>query len=230
MANLLFDMISKPALISTINSAVQSQAPDWIQLDGVGGAAHISLRAKSCFLGYKIEGELGQCAGLRSVALLSLVDTSKDAVRKNANGDIEVSLSPSLTVGGIHCAGRGRASGSACGANVGASASASARASVSRITATVRGRMEQGRGANQGKMCLKVLSIDADVKQSLSAVRWSHFVMHFSGLMFTPSDSVVNRAFEAMPLDKPINKTVVEHTVKLKAQLDKMNICVPKGF
>jgi len=44
--------------------------------------------------------------------------------------------------------------------------------------------------------------------------------------MFTPSDSVVNRAFEAMPQDRPINKTVVERTVKLKAQLDKMNICV----
>jgi len=219
-------MISKPALISTINSAVQSQVPDWIQLDGVGGAAHTSLWVKSCSLGYKIEGELRQCAGLRSVALLSLVDTSKDAVRKNANGDIEVSLSPSLTVGGITCVGWGRASISGCGTNLGASARASAKASVSHIAATVRGRMEQGTGANQGKMCLKVLSIDADVKQSLSAVKWSQFDMKWSSLNTLIEESAVDKAFEAMPLERPINKTVVEHTGKLMTQLDKMNICV----
>jgi len=155
---------------------------------------------------------------------LRLVDTNRDAVTKQANGDIEVSLSPSLTVGAISCNGWGKASGSACGIKVKASADASATASVSQIGATVLGRMEQGTGANQGKMCLKVLSIQPDVK--LSAVRWSQFRMKWSGLNINIPNRVIEAAFRAMPLQQPIDNMVSEMTGTLMTELDKMNICV----
>jgi len=228
MAAFMFDMISKPEFISTINSAVQSQAPNSIELNGVKGESRdskkIEMWVTHCWLDYKVEGELEQCNGLKSVELLRLVDTSRDAVTKNANGDIEVSLSPSLRVGGISCNGWGRASGSSCEIRVSASADASAKASVSQIGATLRGRMEQGTGANQGKMCLKVLSIDGDVQQS--AVSWSDFRMKWSGLNIHIPDSVINGAFRAMPLEKPINNMVDELTGTLMTELDKMSICV----
>jgi len=221
-------MISKPEFISTINSAVQTQVPDSIELSGVKGESHDSTKIEvwgaGCGLNYKVEGELTQCNGLRSVELLRLVDTNNDAVTKNANGDIVASLSPSLRVGGVSCSGNGKASGSACEMTVGATAGASAKASVSHIGATVIGRMEQGTGANEGKMCLKILDIQGDVQQS--AVTWSHTHMNWSGLNIHIPDSVVDAAFHAMPLEKPIDDMVGEAIGTLKTELDKMDMCV----
>merc|ERR1712061_261105 len=126
--------------------------------------------------------------------------------------------------GSISCGGNAHAGGSACGIGMNANADDMSRVSVSKIDASISATLEAGTGANEGKKCLNVKSITGNVQQS--AITWSNFRLKFSGLPISIPDSLLDSIWDRLPLENTIDGLVDEVIGTLKAELDKIDLCI----
>jgi len=216
VASGLIALMNSPAFLRQVNTAVQSQIPDTVEVNE-------SVQVKQS--GVELSAKMTHCTGLKSIQIKGFSKPNgTDAISRDSNGDMLASLSADVEIGGITCGGKTRAEVSAFFLNQGFDSEMSATMNVGQLVLSVSGTLVPGSGLNAGNMCLVVSDFNMDVEQD--DITWSDVNMGFPGIPLSLPDSLVDSVWNRLPLDAVIGHVEAVVSEAIHLELSSLPLCV----
>lgn len=228
IASRVLVLINNPVFLEQFNLGLSEEIKDVVKIKKaevqMTDSTELDLNIFKCDLEYDVSARLGQCQGLKTVQILNLVET-ENILTKGPDGELAANISVNLSLNSVTCSGHAHASGSACGIDLDLNANdASVTGSINHIIANMSGRMKKGTDDHEGKSCLEVETIVAEIQQN--DIEWSNFSINFDwNSLYSIPDSTIDAIWESMPLEKVIEDLKHVVIVELKKEFDRMALC-----